>query len=145
MNLNWGWRITIVYTVFAVATLGVVAFTFTHDVDLVRPDYYEHSLLHDVRGPVLSRTMALSPKPVARFVDGSLAISLPPEHANALGKVQFMRPSNMALDAERSFTVAADGSVDVPLANLAKGHWRVTVEWSLGGTPYMFEQAFSIH
>jgi hypothetical protein len=39
MNMHWGWRLAIVYTLFALGTLSFVGFALTNEVDLVRPDY----------------------------------------------------------------------------------------------------------
>jgi hypothetical protein len=59
MRLSWGWRIAIVYTVFAVSTVAFVAFAMTENVELVRKDYYEYSLVHDRTNASLNRAQHL--------------------------------------------------------------------------------------
>ena len=39
--MNWGWRITIVYSLFALTMIGAVIYSTTLDVNLVEEDYYE--------------------------------------------------------------------------------------------------------
>jgi hypothetical protein len=142
MKLNWGWRIAIVYTAFALATLGMVAFTFTHSIDLVRPDYYEYSLGHDQRAVVAARTAALKPQVRLERETGVLVLALPASHAHVSASVHFARPNAATMDTEWTGAIGADGTLRVPVAGLQGGRWRLTFSWTHADVAYAHEHAF---
>ena len=43
-RFHWGWRIALIYTTFALATIGFMIFSFTQKVDLVSTQYYADEL-----------------------------------------------------------------------------------------------------
>lgn len=141
MKLNWGWRIAIVYTAFALATLGMVAFTFTHSIDLVRPDYYEHSLGHDQRAIIAARTAALKPLVRLEKEAGVLVLLLPESHAHVSASVRFERPNAAAMDTEWAGAIGADGTLRIPMEGLQEGRWRLTISWKHAGVDYAYEHA----
>ena len=42
--MNWGWKIALVYTLFALMTLGFVVLGSMKKVNLVEKDYYEKEI-----------------------------------------------------------------------------------------------------
>jgi hypothetical protein len=141
MTLNWGWRIAIVYTAFALATLGMVAFTFTQSVELVRPDYYEYSLGHDRRAQILARTKLLQPVVHVDQSNGHVVVDVPAAHANASVQVHFERPNDSSMDLDRRVTVDAEGHIRIPMQDLSDGRWLMTLSWQHDGTDYMYEHS----
>ena len=129
MRLHWGVGIAATYLVFAGATAGFVAFAMQQRVDLVRPDYYAHSLTLDAQRRAEARTAALG----SRFhidVDArgrTIAVTWPPEHAGraprhrvAVSAVRFVGgppPRDRAGCA--GTTVVPAGRPDRPLAGAA--------------------------
>jgi hypothetical protein len=132
MRLNWGWRIAIVYTVFAIATLGMVAFTMTKDVDLVRNDYYEYTLDHDKRMQRIARAESVGAAIVAQ--DGAIVVAIPASVRPNDGTVELLRPS--ATSEDRNLTLRLDENGEMSIAKLPFGRWDVTVRWTASGTPY---------
>jgi nitrogen fixation protein FixH len=143
IHLNWGVGIAIVYTLFALGTVGVVAFAMTQPVDLVSDDYYEQSLIYDQRIAAIENGDALGPAVVVTVDAGtrSLRVVLPvADSAHARGEVTLYRPSAMGVD--RTFTLALDanGAQQIPLTGLASGVWRARLRWAEGARTFYREQ-----
>jgi hypothetical protein len=145
--MNWGLGVTIVYTVFALSTLGFVAFAMTQSPDLVAPDYYERSLAMDQRMAAEENVLALGaafqcdPQPDGR----SVVITLPDgQAASARGTVTMYRPSNSHEDRITPLVLDAQGIAHVPLAGLARGYWKLQVQWRASGRPYYYERPVTV-
>lgn len=134
-KLHWGWRIGIVYTLFASATLGFVAFALTTSVDLVRPDYYEESLRHDVMMADRSRAEASGSTLEVRSRELTLTTSSAGVPDGQI-RLKFYKPDHPDLD--RSLEVAADaqGIAQVDLSGFASGKWKLTAQWSSKGNTF---------
>jgi nitrogen fixation protein FixH len=147
IHLNWGVGITIVYTLFALGTVGVVAFAMTQPVDLVSDDYYEQSLVYDQRIAAIENGDALGPAVVVAIEAGtrSLRVELPVADASrAHGEVNLYRPSTIG--ADRTFALALDaaGTQRIPLTGLASGIWRARLRWTEGSRTFYREQVVTV-
>jgi nitrogen fixation protein FixH len=143
IRVNWGVGIAIVYTLFALGTVGVVALAMRRPVDLVSDDYYEQSLVYDQRiaamenGDALGTSVVVAVEADAR----SPRIVLPArDAARARGEITLYRPS--ATGADRTFALALDatGTQRIPLEGLASGVWRVRLRWTEGARAFYREQ-----
>lgn len=142
MKLSWGWRIAIVYTFFAVSTVGFVAFAMTENVELVRPDYYEQSLKHDQTFASEQRGAAVGNAVSMQVNEGAVQITLPPTHTVIdSGVVSFYRPDNSLLD--HSFVMHAT-SVVIPLARIVDGNYEVAIEWTLNGDRFRVTRQLAV-
>ena len=61
-RFHWGWRIGIIYTTFALSTIGFMIFSFTQKVDLVSPQYYADELRQDAKMLAENNALNLSEK-----------------------------------------------------------------------------------
>ena len=59
-RFHWGWRIALIYTTFALATIGFMIFSFTQKVDLVSTQYYADELKYDAKMLAEKNTIILS-------------------------------------------------------------------------------------
>ncbi|MBS1809984.1 MAG: FixH family protein [Acidobacteria bacterium] len=137
----WGYGIAAVYTVFALSTLGIVAFTMTQKIELVSPDYYAKEVKYEQQINRQRQTNALE-QPVTCVLseDGqSVKLQFPAQSANVQGTILFYRPSDSARDQEFAIALSADSSQTIPTAKLAKGLWRVKVTWSSDGRDFYNE------
>lgn len=143
MTLNWGWRIAIAYSLFALGTLGMVAFTLTQDVDLVRADYYEYGLKHDEQMRAEVRAHSLS-TPLSIVYDAERAVVrlvFPPDHvADIRGTILLYRSTTMTQDRTIPIRVDAAGGQEIGVRDDAKGKWTVKVEWTSRGVAYKIDQ-----
>ena len=136
-RFHWGWRIGIVYTVFALGTLGFVVFAMTQDVDLVRSDYYEYSLDHDSRMSARQHADALGTALSVSISGPMIVVSLPMEQATkARGTVALYRASSTHHDRQLTLALDANGTMSIPTAGMEQGKWTVTVKWSAAGQQF---------
>jgi hypothetical protein len=139
----WGYGVAAVYSIFALATLGIVAFTMTQKVELVAPDYYAKELKYDQQINRQREANDLQTQVTCQVSeDGQTALLQFPLPSDAIhGTVLFYRPSDSALDQE--FVIQSDkqGRQTLPISKLAKGAWRVKVTWSLDGREFYHEFA----
>lgn len=140
-RFHWGWRIAAVYTLFASATLAFVAFAFTVDVDLVRPDYYEHSLLHDDRMQARRAASSFTDAQISLLHD-TLMIRVPAEHRAVSGTVEMYYPGSTHHDQRFALTTDATGTMIVPVPNVQPGKWEVTATWDYQGRTYEMSEQF---
>lgn len=142
IRLNWGTSIALVYTAFATATAGFVAFAIERPVDLVSDDYYAQSLQQDQRMDAEWNARALTPAPALVQSDrAAIVLSLPRAHAaTASGTVTFYRASDASADRVQPLTIDSEGRQEIGTGALAKGQWLVQVKWSANGRAYYFER-----
>lgn len=136
-RFHWGWRIGVVYTVFALSTLGFVAFAMTQRVDLVREDYYQESLRTTAAQQELQRGKTSG---ITVVVEQSmLHIRIPVAPQGAVS-VHLYRPDNPALDQHHDVQQGSDGSYVLPLTGVSPGRWRAIVRWKYQDRVVVHEQ-----
>lgn len=145
MKINWGWRVAIVYTLFALGTLGVVALAASREVDLVRPDYYEHTLTHEATAHALENGRRLGAEADVVVDDSAgLVVRIPSSHApEARGTVTLYRPNSVKDDRTLPLHVDDRGVMNIPVNGMDHGRWRVFVEWTSDKT-YRIERMIDV-
>jgi hypothetical protein len=136
-TFHWGWRIGIVYSVFALATLGFVAFAFTNRVDLVRNDYYEESLRQDDIMAARERAAAASSTVESA---GTSVIIRPGVSPDADIEVRFYRADEPSLDRTLTVRAQTDGTATVDCSDMRAGRWTVTCIWTVGSKSFRIER-----
>jgi len=139
--MNWGWRIAIVYTIFAVSTIGFVTFAMSEKVELVRTDYYEHSLRHDSTNAATARGESVSDQVVVEIASNELQVKLPDTQPGAKGKLLLYRPNNSGLD--RSYELNESG-LTVDTDDLAAGRYKVVIEWRYGLETFRLDRTIDV-
>ncbi|MEO6498545.1 MAG: FixH family protein, partial [Mucilaginibacter sp.] len=59
--------------------------------------------------------------------------------AAAKGRILFSRPSDRKMDRTFSLETNDRDVVDIPLTGLAKGQWRLSVEWMSNKKQYLYK------
>ena len=146
MKLNWGWRIAIVYTMFALGTLSFVGFALTKDVDLVRADYYEQGLRHDAHARATARAQGLQPKPSVQVdaAAGVLQLTLPSTMAGTAVAVEMYCPSRLDADRKLNLTVDTEGQAKMSIKDHAAAPYVLTASWTFGGQAFRFQQPLTL-
>ncbi len=147
MKFSWGVGITITYVIFISSVVSIVVYMHTLDVNLVRDDYYEHELKHQEQIDKQKRSQALAEKVDVELDSVNLNISFPKSFKSyeVEGVLTVFRPSDRSLD--RTMDIDCDESMQhkVPLAQLAKGVWRVKIDWQARNTTYYDEKIIMIN
>jgi hypothetical protein len=139
MNFHWGWRIGIVYTIFAASTVGMVVWTMTQRVELVADDYYERSLKHDATN---AATIAATNAGAEVSFDADtkqIIFSTGTSRATAAGTISLYRPSDDRLDRTLTWSVDADGTQRIDASTLLTGRWHVVADWKDASSAYHVE------
>lgn len=141
----WGYGIAIVYSVFALATIGFAAFTMTQKVDLVAPDYYAQEISYEQQIQRLRNTTEIERQVKCELVgDGRvIEVSFPAALKNISGTLTLYRPSSSALDREVRLAPDASGQQRIPADKLQSGFWRAKLLWQADGQEYFRE--FMLH
>lgn len=144
--MNWGYKIILVFVIFASGILTLVIKSMRTRVDMVTGDYYAEELKYQQNIDAQKNAHRLSgPVTVAQTGD-SIEIVFPQEcmGKELNGGITFYRPS----DSRRDFTVPAQpdaqGKVLVSRARLDRGNYRIKVQWVSEGIPYFLEKQFFV-
>ncbi len=138
-KISWGWGIIASFVVFMSGTAAWVAYAMTSEVDLVRSDYYEYSLKQDETATAQENARLLGTYLVldTKRPDNNILLQIPAEQAtNASGTVKLYRPNSPASDRSLPLKVSENGAMTIPTATLAKGVWKITIDWSASGKSY---------
>lgn len=143
MKLSWGTSITIVYAVFALATLGFVAFAMTQRVDLVRTDYYEEALRHD--SMQVARARAVQQGRVVRLQDYKLYLEGKGGASEDIQvTIEWLRAQNPAMDERLKTTMTALMEHGVSIRHLERGKWTLRMLWNAGKLSYQIDTTFTL-
>lgn len=137
----WGYGIAAVYSIFALATLGIVAFTMTQKVELVAKDYYAQEVKYEQQINRVRQTNNLNQGLTCQLsTEGKfIALQFPRKLAAIQGKIVLYRPSESALDLEFAVAPDKDDLQLISTAKLVKGFWRVKVSWAAEGSEFYNE------
>lgn len=142
MSMSWGTAITLVYTAFAAATTGFVAFAMSRPVELVTPEYYAEALRQDQRMQAEQNARSLRPGvALVQSAGRQVALSLPLDQVTtAQGTVTLYRPADSRADRVLPLALDSNGRQHIALDGLAAGAWIVQVRWAASGREYYVEQ-----
>ncbi len=137
----WGWGIAAVYTIFAVATLGFVAFTMRQKVELVTTDYYAKEVVYEDQINRVRQSNDLATPVICQLTaDGKFVqVQFPAELQSVRGEITLYRPSESSLDMKVAAQPNKQGIQMIPTAKLAHGAWRVKINWSAEGREFYNE------
>lgn len=139
---SWVIGVIVIYSAFALATLGIVGFTMTQKVDLVSDKYYQQEVAFQSRIDAANRAQALAEPVRWRVVEQTsgkvLELTYPQDmiQRGMQGIITLFRPSVMGVDKTFSVNVDTNGKQYIPLNGLLKGFWTISIEWQAGGVSY---------
>jgi len=138
-RFHWGWRIALIYTTFALATIGFMIFSFTQKVDLVSKQYYADELKYDAKMLAENNTMKLSE--VLSVTNNGDLLSIQFPNTPESGAIHLYRPSESDLDKEIKI-VGGRAEQTFSIATLQAGLWIAKIEWKSDNTTFYVEQRF---
>jgi nitrogen fixation protein FixH len=145
---RWGIGIFALYGGFVVFILICVAFASLQSFDLVESDYYQKGLDYQQRIDRVNRTATSGGSPGFGYdaAQNAIVISFPASiSAESLGGVvTLFRPSNAQWDRTIPLRLASDNRQIISAEALAKGRWRIKIDWSVGDTAYYAEDFFDL-
>ena len=122
-----------------IVTLGVLMIRSDSD-DLVDTDYYEKGIGYEKDYIRKSQVETDRAQPTITS-NGSLKIVFV---RPAAGCVKFIYPSDKKMDKILGMKSNTDNLVELPLAQMAKGHWKLLLEWESDEKAYLYEKEIMI-
>ena len=142
--MSWGKWIVFAFVFFALFIGVLVVISMRQDVDLVAPDYYQKELVYQDQINRINNTNALVIKPTVQIREGKyLTLHFPDMQIDA-GNVHLFRPSDSGMDQRFMLRSSADSIQQFNLKPLAKGMYKVKLEWTMGEQDYFMEEIISI-
>lgn len=142
--MNWGKKIAIFYTVFAVSMLSAVIFASMQSFHLVSEDYYQEEIAYEKRIQEIKNVQELEGEvEVQKVGESKFSFHFPESAHQAIGVIQFYRPSDAELD--QAFPIKlADGKQSISVEGLAGGNWQVQIRWAQNEKAYYQELNLSL-
>ena len=142
--MSWGKKIAIFYTVFAITMLSAVIFASMQTLHLVSEDYYQEEIAYESRIQEIKNVQELGKQvEVEKVSKSEFSFRFPASAQQAVGLIQFYRPSDAELD--RAFPIKlADGKQLIPVDELAGGNWQIQIQWVQDGKAYYQEMDLSL-
>ncbi|MCI4668469.1 MAG: FixH family protein [Bacteroidia bacterium] len=135
--MSWGYKITFLYTGFAVLILGMVFASVKYNkIHLVTKNYYEQEVLFNEKAIKISNTQSLE-KPVQinyQIEDQLIRLNFP-ELEGISGNIKLYRPSNSKKDKDFAIQLS-DFSQEINVVSFTRGQWKVLVDWEANGKKY---------
>jgi len=146
MKLNWGHKIALVFTAFVGLMVFMVYQSFQVNIDLVAEDYYQKELEYQQTIDKLKNTNQLE-QPIAFSQENQqLIIAFPNLFEQKLeGEIRLFRPSDARFDLNTQLTLDQHQRQAIPTAELAKGYYKVKLDWKDGDKLYYHEESVYIH
>lgn len=136
--MNWGKSILLFYSLFVIALLAMVYFSFTQDVNLVAEDYYQQEIAYEDQITRIKNTESLVEKPTVVLKNTYVEITFPKD-LNPKGVVLFFRPSDSSKDRRVPLALGANGTQQIDFSTQLAGLWKAKLTWKQGEKEYYQE------
>jgi|WetSurMetagenome_2_1015567.scaffolds.fasta_scaffold113861_2 hypothetical protein len=145
IKISWGTGIVIGIIIFVVLSVTMTIIFMTQDVSLVSDNYYEKSLVYQDEIDKQSRTKSLDEQIKINFNGEVISVLFPNDYLREKisGEIYFYRPSNPDLDFNLPLKLV-EGNQNISVERLAKGFWRLKINWIMDGNGYYNERAITI-
>lgn len=142
--MNWGLRIVLAFSVFAVLVFTMVFISMNQDINLVATDYYKQEIEYEAQIQRERNTNSLekSPEILIEKSTQQVIVKFPPElYAQTIdGYIHMFRPSDANQDKKYKLELDSLGIQKVSIVNNLKGLWKIKLYWNNGDQQYYMEK-----
>jgi hypothetical protein len=143
--MNWGYKIALVYILFAAGILTLVFKAKSEKVELVSQDYYAQEVAYQKKLDALNNASALSSRVEVIQTEEGIEIRLPKECASLTdGSIALYRPSDSSLDKTVALSLDSDAVQTISRKELNSGLYTFKVEWNFAGKTCYAENALIV-
>ncbi|GEP92838.1 FixH family protein [Chitinophaga terrae (ex Kim and Jung 2007)] len=145
--MNWGYKIIIVFVLFAAGMLTLVAKSLRTRIDMVTPDYYKEELRYQQVIDGKRNASGLSAPLGISQSDAAIVLTFPAEMRNpgVNGELKFYRPSDAGKDINVPLKIAAAGEQQLDKQLFTKGLYKVIVQWTMNDRPFYMEEMITVN
>jgi nitrogen fixation protein FixH len=143
--MNWGYRITIAFIVFA-SFIGYIVFkASTTKNELVDSNYYEQEMKYQSVMNEKQNTADLKEKPEITQHGENIIISFPEALSKDFenGECIFLRPSDSKLDRSVKLNLI-NGNQILAASQFSKGLYSIKLKWKMSSKNYVEEKSMII-
>ncbi len=139
LKFNWGTGIAATYILFVAGTLVMVAIFMNQDVSLETKDYYAKGLAYQEEIDKINRTKELSEQLDISLNESNIKFVFPSMFRSSKidGSIFFYRPSSSKNDFTLPISIDSTSTFLIPTSKLAKGLWKIKVNWKVDGNEYL--------
>ncbi len=141
--MNWGYKIALVYTAFAVFMITLVLKSMNQEHDLVAEDYYEKELKFQEQIDKQNLVTTNGKQVVWKHEANSLELVFPATE-NVRGEIKLFRPSDAAKDYSVVVKPDNEGKQQIDLTKISKGKYLLQIDWKENGKAYFQETVIII-
>jgi hypothetical protein len=144
--MNWGNRVIIILVIFVAGIISMVYISMRQTNEVVDANYYEREMKYQQVIDGKKNLLSLDDSVTIQNDGAVIKIAFPPSAVDRLdsGSIQFMKLSDAKDDKFIPMSGSKADLYQVPLSYIARGFYKVRVEWSNDGKPYYHEQNFNI-
>jgi len=142
--MNFGHKILITIILFVSFIISLVVWCVKQDdIQLVSENYYEKEILYQDEIEKIKNTRAYYSE-IIKLDESNQNIQLrfasEKLEGAATGNIQLFRPSDADKDLLITIATNAESVQNINTSKLAKGLWKVKLDWSQGGKDFLEEQ-----
>ena len=144
---NWAVMVPAFYISFVLVLVAFVVWTTTQKVELVDNNYYDKDLVYQQHIDKVERTNQLAEQVFVANAQNNVIVKFPSifQKEKITGEIYFFRPSSSAMDKKFAIGPDSTGIQMIRSDKLAKGHWKVKIEWQANNVSYYNEQSLEIN
>lgn len=142
-KFNWGWGILISIIVFLLIMAAIIIFSMNKKVDLVTKDYYKKELEYQTHIDIENKSRLLNKEIKIEINEKYLVITFP-DSTNIEGRLNFYRPSDSNLDFNIPIKLKNSNKLFVEKNKIAKGFWKLKVNWKENDQDFYTENSFIV-
>jgi len=139
MKINWGQGIAIFYIVFVLALVTQLVISFQYDRSLVVEDYYAEDLAYQKHYNKLVNTVVPGEAAQISHNGNAITVRFPTAHQGVSGDILLYRPNDKSLDKHLTIDADSTNRMLIPATELARGYWRIKVNWQSQNKSYFSE------
>jgi len=143
--MNWGHKIALVFTAFVGLMVFMVYQSFQVNVDLVAEDYYQQELQYQQKIDKINNTKKLAQRLSFLQEDKQLIVQFPDLFPELEGEISLFRPSDARFDVTTKITLDENHRQSISTTELAKGYYKVKVDWKDSEQAYYHEESLYIY
>lgn len=141
MKINFGHKIAIIYTLFAVGMASMLVMSMQFDHDLVTENYYENELKYqgkkDAFGNMSQAPFQVIISKVGNEIDVHFE-GLSAEHG-PMGTLSLYKPDRADYDEEHTLALDKDGRMRIT-PRAAHGRYKVSLRFEVEGVDYFVQK-----
>jgi hypothetical protein len=142
--MNWGNYIVASFIAFGLFIGYMAVVSFQQSVDLVAEDYYQQEIAYQDHIDKVDNTENLEVKVGVHQENGQLSIRFPQAMQTIQGQIVLFRPSDATLDRNYEIRVNEGLEQTIPTVDLAKGMYKLKVDWTNGTKDFYSEETIFI-